>query len=265
MEGRSERERRRGVFDEVAALYDRARPGYPEGLFDDLVRSAALEPGSRVIEIGPGTGQATRALAERGLAVTAVELGSRLGAVARQNLAAFTAVEVVEADFESWRPEAGGFDAVMAFTSFHWLDPATRYARASAVLRPEGALAVAITEHVWPEGGDSFFAEGQEDYLATTDVTDPSPPPPPEEVTGLAAEIDATGLFETISSMRYLWEATYDAEQYIAVIETYSGHLVWSADMRRNLNERLRARIDARPGGTIRKGYLTTLDVATKL
>ena len=61
----AERERLRASFDEVAELYDRARRGYPAALVDDLVGAARLQPGSRVVEIGPGTGQATRALSER--------------------------------------------------------------------------------------------------------------------------------------------------------------------------------------------------------
>jgi len=103
----SDRERLRSTFDEVPELYDRARPGYPAALFDDLIRDASLRPGSRVVEIGPGTGQATRALAERGLAVTAVELGPGLAAVARRNLAGFPGVEVVTADLETWEPALG--------------------------------------------------------------------------------------------------------------------------------------------------------------
>lgn len=50
----------RDTFDEAADLYDRARPRYPQALVDDLVRAAGLGPGSRVLEIGPGTGQLTR-------------------------------------------------------------------------------------------------------------------------------------------------------------------------------------------------------------
>ena len=72
----------RDSFDEVPELYDRVRPGYPEAVFDDLVSLAGLVAGSRVLELGPGTGQATVPLARRGLAVTAVELGSGLGEAA---------------------------------------------------------------------------------------------------------------------------------------------------------------------------------------
>jgi protein-L-isoaspartate O-methyltransferase len=85
----------RAVFNRAAEDYQRSRPVLPPGLFDDLVYLAGLRPGDRVIEIGSGTGQATVPLAERGLAVTAVELGAELAAVARRRVAGFPAVEVV--------------------------------------------------------------------------------------------------------------------------------------------------------------------------
>jgi len=62
-------------FDRAAEDYQRTRPVCPPQLFDDLIDLAGLDAGGRVIEIGCGTGQATVPLAERGLAVTAVELG----------------------------------------------------------------------------------------------------------------------------------------------------------------------------------------------
>jgi 16S rRNA A1518/A1519 N6-dimethyltransferase RsmA/KsgA/DIM1 with predicted DNA glycosylase/AP lyase activity len=76
----------RAIFDEDAELYDRMRPDYPDDLFDDLAALAGLQRGSRVLELGCGTGQATLPLARRGFAVTAIELGPRLAEVARRKL-----------------------------------------------------------------------------------------------------------------------------------------------------------------------------------
>jgi 16S rRNA A1518/A1519 N6-dimethyltransferase RsmA/KsgA/DIM1 with predicted DNA glycosylase/AP lyase activity len=98
----SDRERLRATFNEAAELYDRVRPGYPPALFDDLAALAGAGPGCRLLEIGPGTGQATVPLAERGCRIVAVELGEGLAAVARRNLAPFPDVEVVNAAFEDW-------------------------------------------------------------------------------------------------------------------------------------------------------------------
>src|ERR1700737_2851663 len=103
-------ERLRSTFDEAAELYDRARPGYPSELFDDLAELAGLGPGARVLEIGAGTGQATLPLAERGYIVTAIELGPNLAAVARRKLARFPNVAVTVAEFESWPLPPEPFD-----------------------------------------------------------------------------------------------------------------------------------------------------------
>ena len=117
MTRRRDRERLRSTFDQAAELYDRARPRYPAALFDDLAELAGIGPGSKVLEIGPGTGQATVALAERGCRVVAVELGAALAAVARRNLARFPAVEVVTAPFEDWPLPKEPFDLVLAATA----------------------------------------------------------------------------------------------------------------------------------------------------
>src|SRR5262249_7306379 len=134
-----------GQFDSAADLYDRARPGYPAPVFEALAAFGDLRPGSRVLELGPGTGQATRPLAGRGYEVVAVELGAQLAERARRNLAAFPAVTVVNADFEGWPLPAEPFDLVLAATAFHWLDPATRVSKAAAALRPNGTLATIST------------------------------------------------------------------------------------------------------------------------
>ena len=94
--------RLRATFNEAAELYDRARPGYPSRMFDELADLVGLAPGCRVLEIGCGTGQATMPLAERGCQVVAVEVGAEMAGVARRNLAPFPSVEVVTAAFEDW-------------------------------------------------------------------------------------------------------------------------------------------------------------------
>src|SRR5712672_4842587 len=89
----------RAGFDTAAEDYQRTRPVCPPELFDDLIDRAGLKAGDRVIEIGCGTGQATVPLAQRGLTVTAIELGGELAAVARRRLAGFPAAEVVTSAF----------------------------------------------------------------------------------------------------------------------------------------------------------------------
>jgi SAM-dependent methyltransferase len=257
-----DRETLRRTFDEEAALYDRARPGYPDALYDDLVELAAAPAGARVLEIGCGTGQATRALARRGFRIVCVELGENLAEFARGRLAEFPEVEIVTGAFESWEPRGATFDMVFAATAWHWVDPAVRYARAAAALAPDGVLAIVATQHVVPVGGDPFFAESQDDYVAAGEAW--LDPPQPEDVPDLREEIEQSGLFGEVAVQRYVWGETYDADEYIALLETYSGHRTIEQERREQLYRALRRGIAARPGGRIRKDYLNILHVAKR-
>ena len=260
-----DRRRLRATFEDVPELYERARPLYPPELFDDLVAYAALEPGSRVLEIGCGTGQATLPLAARGLEVVCVELGAGLAAVARRNLASFPRVEVVHAVFEEWEAEEASFDAVVAFTAFHWVDPEAKYAKSARLLRPGGALAVAETDHVQVEGGDPFWAEVQADYDAVVPSDENRPPPRPEEVGDLRGQFEETGLFGEVEVRRYVADVTYSAEEYIGVLDTYSPNRAMEPAKRERLFDLIRRRVEACPGGRVRKTYLFTLNLARRL
>jgi SAM-dependent methyltransferase len=260
-----ERERLRETFEEVPELYDRARPVYPEEVFDDIVDLARLRHSARLLEIGCGTGLATRGFAERGHFVVCVELGAGLAAVARRKLERFPNVEVVDANFDTWEPGDGGFDAVVAFTAFHWVDPTLRYEKSARLVRPRGALAVVATQHVLPACGDSFWAEVQEDYDAIVPRAANEPPPLPAEVEDLRAEIQASGRFENVGARRYLRDVQYTADEYIDVLDTYSGHRTIDARKRDRLYALIRRRIEARPDGRVTKTYLFTLNVARRI
>jgi SAM-dependent methyltransferase len=253
------REQLRQTFETVPALYDRVRPTYPAALFVDL--TSAIRPGGRILEIGPGTGQATLPLAERGFEVVAVELGAALAAFARARLAAFPRVEIVNGDFERTCFD-GSFDAVVAFTSFHWIDPALRYAKAASLLRPRGVLAVTEVSHVRVEGDDPFWVEMQADYDAVVPGPDNRPPPLLAEVGDLRAEIDATGLFAEVDVRRYVWQVTYGAAEYVDLLRTYSPNIARDPETSLELLRRIRARISARDDPRVTKSYLATTSIA---
>ena len=253
-----DRELLRQTFGTVAELYDRARPTYPPVVFDAIAELASLEPGSRVLEIGPGTGKATAELARRGYAVTGIELSPELAAIARRNV---PSAEIEVGDFEDWEPREAGFDAVVAFAAFHWIAPELRYAKPVRLLRPGGALAVVHGPHVLPEDGDPFFAEVQEDYDAVVPHPDNRPPPPPEEAKGWTADFRASGVFDRIEERRHLHPLTYTADEFVAVLGTYSDNLVLPTEQRDELFRRIHARVAARPGGTVTEHRLLFVTV----
>jgi len=257
-----DRERLRATFDEAAELYDRARPGYPPALFEDLAELADLAAASRVLEIGCGTGQATLPLAERGYSVVAVELGAGLAAVARRKLADFPAVSVVVAAFEDWPLPVQPFDAVVSATAFHWLDPAIRVSKSADALRAGGSLATISTHHV-AGGTAAFFAEAQACY----ERWDPATPPglrlePSAEIPFEHDELDQSDRFYAPTFRRYEWDQTYSTASYLEVLQTYSGHRALPPDLRQGLLTCIADLIDTRYQGAITKRYLTELRLA---
>ncbi|HEX8870258.1 MAG TPA: class I SAM-dependent methyltransferase [Lentzea sp.] len=242
----TDRERLRTTFGEDAARYHRARPTYPPELFAQL-------SGPRILEIGPGTGQATLPLTRIGQ-VTAVELSPALAALARLHA---PEAQVVVANFDEWPLPPDPFDLVVSATAFHWLDPATRMARCAQALRPGGTLAVISTHHI-AGGTEQFFVDVQECY----ERWDPSTPPnlrlsPADDI---PFEFDESDLFGAPEFFRYEWEQAYDTEAYVDLLLTYSNHIALPA--RDQLVADIRQLIDTRHGGRVVKRYLTQLTTA---
>jgi SAM-dependent methyltransferase len=258
-----DRERLRRTFDEDAELYDRARPGYPDQLFDNLAGLADIGPGSRVLEIGCGTGQATVPLAERGGEIVAVDLGASMAALARKKLARFPSVTVIVSPFEEWPLPPEPFDTVVVATAFHWLDPETRVTRVADALRPGGTLATIATHHV--AGGDEeFFVEAQACYECW-DADTPTGGirlPRAADVPAMSEELNHSGRFGPANFRRYEWELPYSTAAYLDLLRTYSGHRALAPAARDNLLACIGDLIDSHYGGRIRKAYLTELRVA---
>ena len=261
-----DREQLRVTFDSVAESYHQARPEYPDGLFDLLIELADLRAGDRLLEVGCGTGKATLALAARGFAITCVELGADLAAEARRNLTGHPDARVDQGTFESWLPPAGTtFDLVFAATSWHWIDPTIKYRRAWELLRPGGHLAFWSATHVTPERGDPFFAQIQDVY---DEIGEGLPGGwefvNPGDLPDEAADIAASGLFEDVQVRHIDWEISYDADGYISLLETFSGHIAMQPWQRERLYGEIRRRLAERPDGRLRRHWGAVLHVARR-
>ncbi|MET7687647.1 class I SAM-dependent methyltransferase [Streptomyces sp. NPDC005483] len=255
----------RDTFNEAAELYDRARPSYPPALVGELARVACLGPESRVLEIGPGTGQLTHALAGFGCHITAVELGDAMASVARRRLAGFPRVDVRHAEFERWPLPAAPFDLVACATAFHWIDPAVRVEKAADALRVGGRLAVVVTHHV-AGGTTDFFARAQDCY----ERWDPATPPglrlrPSSEIPSDLEEFRNCPRLGDVTVTRFEQDIPHTADQYIDVLLTYSGHRALDSTRREGLLACVRDLIESGHGGRVTKRYLHELIIATRV
>jgi SAM-dependent methyltransferase len=133
--------------DGSAATYNAYRPGYPRELFADIGLTCGLNPQSRILEVGMGAGLATAGLLTLGSEIIGIEPGAHLLHHARTYLGANARISYVVGKFEEVR-STQTFDAIAAFTSFHWLDPSKKFSQVESLLRDDGYLIL-----VW----NSFF------------------------------------------------------------------------------------------------------------
>jgi 2-polyprenyl-3-methyl-5-hydroxy-6-metoxy-1,4-benzoquinol methylase len=103
------------LFDQQAEAYDRFRPTYPDTVIDELLGS--VPAGLDILDVGCGTGIASRQIAQRGAKVLGVELAPRMAGIARGH-----GVDVEFAAFEAWDAAGRTLDRVTSAQAWHWLD-----------------------------------------------------------------------------------------------------------------------------------------------
>ncbi|WP_020673015.1 class I SAM-dependent methyltransferase [Amycolatopsis nigrescens] len=263
----SQDRRLRTTFNSAASRYQHARPDYPAELYADLLEITGVEPPAHLLEVGCGPGKATLPLARRGFGITAIELGDALAAEARQRLAGFAGTSVITSSFEEWESAPGThFDLVYAATAWNWVDPEVKYAKAAALLNAGGHLAVWNAEHALPVGFDPFFTEIQQVYVEIGEGHDgPWPPPPPEaQPNPIATEFSTSGYFTVVGTRRYVWALRYTAEEYLALLDTFSGHIAMEPDKRAHLYQEIRHRLAERPDGRLTRHWSAVLTVGRR-
>ncbi|MFB9907752.1 class I SAM-dependent methyltransferase [Allokutzneria oryzae] len=233
-------------FGVDAERYDRARPRYPDAMVERIV---AASPGSDVVDVGCGTGIATRQFQAAGCTVLGVEPDARMADFARRG-----GIEVEVSTFEAWDPADRTFDTVVAGQAWHWVDPVAGATKALQVLRPGGRLAVFW--HVFqlpPEVADAFAAVYQR-------VVPDSPfafqAMPKQALDGYqvlftkaADGIRAAGEFSDPEQWRFDWEQSHTRETWLDQLPTSGALTQLPPDKLATVLEEVGAAIDAMGGG----------------
>ena len=253
---------RPSAFDEVPEIYDRARPEYPAALFDDFftyLRAKRDVEHPAIVEVGPGTGQATRALLDRGARVTAVELGPSLAAFLARKYEANPALEVVTGAFEQLPVEEGRWDAVVSATAYHWVNQVARMQRPNALLVPGGVLAVIDTNQVKSDVDRNFFFRSHPIYLKYRPGEQLHEGLPVDLVPPIYTQMQESGLFEDLQLWHYRWDQRYDADAYADLLLSYSNTQDMDPEPRAGLVADLRAMVAAEPDGVVIRPLVITL------
>ncbi len=253
------------VFNDVAGLYDRVRPSYPDELWADLVAITGMDERSSVLEVGPGTGQATQALVALAGTVTAVEPGAELASRLRARLAAATNLEVEVSSFEDWDDRARRFDTLVAASSWHWVDPAIGWHRAHDILQPGGWMAllgaVVVRRHgepeVYAETADLHqrFAPGHPGW---------GHPPLEDEVRAVDSEWGPPneappGLFAPTTIRWHPMVQQFDGAGFADLLRSHSLYRRLAAEAREPLLDAIAERIRTQMGDEVSRRYLAVL------
>jgi SAM-dependent methyltransferase len=257
------------LFDEEPELYDRVRPTYPDGLFADLVAITGMSERSRVLEVGCGTGQATRSLATLGCTVTAVEAGAGMAALARQRLRSFPNTEVETSRFEEWDDRGRRFDVLVAAASWHWVDPSIGWRRAHDVLHPGGWMAVIGNVVVRRPGEPEVYAETAELHERFCPGNpDWGHPPLEEEVRatgqGWGLVEDPGALFGPTIVRWYPTVQSFDGDGFADHLRSTSLYRRLDSDVREPLLYAMAERIRTRMGDRASRRYLSVLRVGQR-
>lgn len=253
---------RRLTFGEVAELYDRVRPSYPDALVEDLI---ALSGADSALEVGAGTGKATILFANRGVSVLALEPNDEMATVARRNCAGYPAVSIRQVEFERFEPRGERFPLLYSAQAWHWVEPADRYPRARAALHEGGLLAAFWNQVEW--GSCELAGALREAYdrggplEAGSDWMDPRDSTDVAQRDWWLREIEHESDFGDPEVRAYRWIHDYSADEYVALLRTHSSQLVRAADEREALLGFIAEAIAA-AGGRIRIPYVSQLCLA---
>lgn len=226
---------RKQTFDTVSSRYNTFRPGYPPQFYNEAIAMTSLTRSAKILEIGCGTGQATKGFLDRGFSVHAVEPGVNLAATAVENLRQYPGFTLSVSAFEAFRSN-DPFDLIFAASSFHWIDPAIGYPHACGLLKPGGWMLT-----VW----NSRYEDGIEEPLRSgiRNIYDryfPENNHRGPEIDRRRAEFENSDLFEPIIAKEHHHTVTYDADAYIGLIGTYSDHILLDPPVFRALSDDLR-------------------------
>jgi SAM-dependent methyltransferase len=209
-------------FGAVAKTYERCRPGYPVELFD-MVMAYARRPVHTALEIGAGTGKATRVFARPGITVTATDPDGAMLAELRQHVPA--SVRVVRVAFEDLRPRER-YGLVYAAAALHWTSPDSRWSRMAGLLEPGGVFA-SFGGPVRPADAavEEAVREARAPYVESDEVPPPDGTPPGHDMQWPGTELLRSEWFTDVQQCVIQRRLTMSASDYVGHLATISAYL----------------------------------------
>ena len=219
---------RNKIFNSFAEEYDSFRPEYPVEFVTKITERVRLVRQSKLLEIGCGSGQATRAFGELDFDVLAIDPSEALISIAKKRFSDTPSVSFECLSFEEYKSDSQRYDFIFAANSFHWISPEVAWGKAHRLLKPGKHLAILTIRRELESGlRDELDVLYQKFNAAFTNVKSSSPVPGSSE-SSLALQ---EKYFFLEGNVPYEFDIAYDSESYLGLMRTMSDHRMLSPDI----------------------------------
>ncbi|QUI20876.1 class I SAM-dependent methyltransferase [Vallitalea pronyensis] len=231
------------TFNTVYKEYDKWRPTYVKELYKDIFAYKDINPSSKVVEVGIGTGQATLPILETGCFLTAVEYGDKLSIYAKQKFASHRKFDVVNAKFEDFECEDNSVDLIYSASAFHWIPEEIGYAKAYNLLKSGGVFA-RFANHPYKDKSRPGMHEALQKVYDVYMPNSLDGEEYSEDNAKNRANIAKKYGFIDIDYKMYYRTRTFTSDEYILLLGTYSDHISIQEDKRKKFFAEIKNAID---------------------
>ncbi len=154
----------RKVFDNVPEEFDKWRFRYCDELFADVIEYAKIDVKKTVLEIGPGTGQATEPILKTGCSYLAVELGKNFAEFTKNKFSSYGNFQIVNDDFETYDFGKNRFDLVYSAATIQWIPEEIAFPKVYDILKSNGTLAMMMTHTDYKSSNEALYKKIQKVY-----------------------------------------------------------------------------------------------------
>lgn len=249
------------TFDDAVADYESVRPKYVPEIFDDILKYRPLDCDSSALEIGIGTGAATKPFLDTGCRLTAVEPGKNLAELAAHKYRGYGNLSIYTQSLQDYVCPDESFDLIYAATAFHWIPEEYGYKRVYGLLKPGGAFA-RFRYHAGPDKGRPDLADEIQEYYREYMRRERPAEFGDADAAKVAALAERYGLTDT-RYMLFRSEKDFTADGYMALLRTYPDHMKLPEDDRNRLFDGIRRAI-IKHGGVMTVYYTMDLELARK-
>ena len=224
----------RKIFDTIPEQFDKFRPRYSKELFDSLIDFTKIGPGKKVLEIGPGTGQATEPILDTGCDYNAIELGEHLYAKMKEKFGNRPNFHIVNDDFITHDFEGKKFDLIYSAATIQWIPEDIAFSKTYELLAPGGTLAMLLTKSEYKSTNPSLHDDIQKIYDAYFK------PETPYQQRGFHYQNATNYGYVDFEERDFYGKRQMTADEYVAFSGTHCDHLVISEPYKTKFFEGLR-------------------------